>query len=68
MVAAYAAAVAGGGNSGPLQSVMSTITVASSSSAEDRSVLKSYSFGLHLYKIIVYNQIPSMVKLIENEM
>lgn len=50
MVAAYAAAVAGGGSSGPLQSVMSTITVASSSSTEDRSALESYAFGLYLYR------------------
>jgi hypothetical protein len=42
MAAVYAAAVAGGGSSGPLQSVMSTITVASSSTAEDRFVLDPY--------------------------
>lgn len=35
MVAAYAAAVAGGGSSGSLHSVINTITVASSSSMED---------------------------------
>jgi hypothetical protein len=51
MVAAYAAAVAGGGNSGPLQSVMSTITVASSSASEDRFVLLAYIFTMLLYII-----------------
>lgn len=58
MVAAYAAAaVAGGGSSGSLHSVMNTITVASSSSMEDRFVLKSHS-GPNFYNIaFVYYQL-----------
>jgi hypothetical protein len=62
MVAAYAAAaVAGGGNSGSLHSVMNTITVASSSTVEDRFVLKSYllwpefcniAFGYHQLQVL----------------
>jgi hypothetical protein len=52
MAAVYAAAVAGGAGSGPLQSVMSTITVASSSAAEDRFVLDLYNFNFCLYNNI----------------
>jgi len=55
MVAAYAAAaVAGGGSSGSLHSVMNTITVASSSTMEDRFVLKSHSFGHNFVILPLY--------------